>query len=393
MFLEKNTKHCLSWVRTSFQRDFNSDVSRKWQSVNLSNVPLLITYIHTYTHTYIHWITYFIETPFLVHDGDCELLWCTWPVKIDSTVVTGYFFDTFLPFGLRSLPALFLNVHGGVPFTYFSERVISLWQSVSCPHPPLWYQSLQADHVYVALFVLCLRFTQHHVTRCTHPWCDQLLCWLPLRSVGNQVPTPLSDGQQASDVRAACSLDQLHVNAKEYFRSGLADSTHRTYGPAQRQFLSFCDNYGLTPLPASEDTLILFVTSLAALIKPQSINVYLVGVRSLHVSNRYDNPLTPGLRLNQTLRGIERNHCAPPKRKLPITLDLLCKIHVFVNFCSAPTTIMSTGRQLPVAISCYYAPESLRYSTRSALTPDAISHSVTSLLISPRTVSATGWCT
>ena len=166
----------------------------------------------------------------LVHDGDWELLWCTWPVKIDSTVVTGYFFDTFLLFGLRSLPALFLNVHGGVPFTYFSERVISLWQSVGCPHPPLWYQSLQADHVYVALFVLCLRFTQHHVTRCTHPWCDQLLCWLPLRSAGNQVPPPLSDGQQASDevVRAACSLDQLYVNAKEYFRSGLADSTQRT---------------------------------------------------------------------------------------------------------------------------------------------------------------------
>ena len=129
-------------------------------------------------------------------------------------------------------------------------------------------------------------------------------------------------------------VDQLQVNAKEYFRSGLADSTHRTYGAAQRQFLSFCDNYGLTPLPASEDALILFLTSLAARIKPQSINVYLAGVRSLHASNGYENPLTPCLRLKQTLHGIERNHFAPPKRKIPITFDLLCKIHVFVNFCS-----------------------------------------------------------
>ena len=39
----------------------------------------------------------------------------------------------------------------------------------------------------------------------------------------------------------------------------------------------------------------MFVTSLEARIKPQSINVYLAGVRSLHVSNGYDNPLTPGL--------------------------------------------------------------------------------------------------
>ena len=153
-----------------------------------------------------------------------------------------------------------------------------------------------------------------------------------LSFAGNQVPLPLSHGQQASDVRAACSLDQLHVNAKEYFCSGLADSTHRTYSAAQRQFLSFCDTYGLTPLPPSEDTLILFVTSLAALIKLQSINVYLAGVRSLYVSNGYENPLTPGLQLEQTLRGIERNHFAPPKRKMPITFDLLCKIHPFVNF-------------------------------------------------------------
>ena len=46
----------------------------------------------------------------LFHDGDWELLGCTWPVKIDGTVVTGYFFDTFCPFGLRSSPALFPKI-------------------------------------------------------------------------------------------------------------------------------------------------------------------------------------------------------------------------------------------------------------------------------------------
>ena len=280
------------------------------------------------------------------------------------------------------------------PFTYFSELVISLWQSVGGPHPLLWYHCLQAYHFYVVLFVLCLRFTQHRVTRFTHPWWDQLLCWLSLSSAGNQVPPPLSDGQQASDevVRAACSLDQLHVNAKEYFRSGLADSTHRTYGAAaQRQFLSFCDNYGLTPLPASEDALILFVTSLAARIKPQSINVYPAGVRSLHVSNGYDNPwlLVPDWsKLCAVLKGIISPH-ENGKCRLP----LIFSAKFMSSWTSAPTTILSTGRQLPVAISCYYAPESLRYATRSALTSHAISHSVTSLLISPQTVSTTGWCT
>ena len=107
--------------------------------------------------------------------------------------------------------------------------------------------------------------------------------------------------QRTSHVRTTCSFDQLQVNAQEYFRSGLADSTHRTYTAAQRQFLSFCDTYGLSPLPASEDTLILFVMHLAARIKPQSISVYLAGIRSLHVANGYSNLLLPGLRLKQTL--------------------------------------------------------------------------------------------
>ena len=88
-------------------------------------------------------------------------------------------------------------------------------------------------------------------------------------------------------------------------------------------------------MPASEDTLILFVTHLAARIKPQSISVYLAGIRSLHVANGYSNPLLPGLRLKQTLRGIERKHFTSPKRKMPITFDLLCKIHPFVNFLSS----------------------------------------------------------
>ena len=42
---------------------------------------------------------------------------------------------------------------------------------------------------------------------------------------------------------------------------------------------------------------------LAARIKPQSISVYLAGIRSLHVANGYCNPLLPGLRLKQTLLG------------------------------------------------------------------------------------------
>ena len=63
----------------------------------------------------------------LVHDGDWELLGSTWPVEIDGTVVTGYFFDTFLPFGLRSSPALFLKFVDGLKFVMSSKGASPIW--------------------------------------------------------------------------------------------------------------------------------------------------------------------------------------------------------------------------------------------------------------------------
>ena len=139
-------------------------------------------------------------------------------------------------------------------------------------------------------------------------------------------------------------------------------------------------------LPYQHRTLILFVTSLAAQIKPQSINVYLDVVHSLYVSDGYNNPLTPGLQLKQTLCGIDRNNFAAPKQKMPVTFDLLCKIHPFMNFHSNDDTVYNYLWPFLV-IACW---GSSCYATRST---HAISHSVTSLLISPQAVSTTGWCT
>lgn len=45
----------------------------------------------------------------LVHPDDWELLGSTWPIEIDGVTQTAYFFDAFLPFGLRSSPGLFLR--------------------------------------------------------------------------------------------------------------------------------------------------------------------------------------------------------------------------------------------------------------------------------------------
>ena len=78
---------------------------------------------------------------------------------------------------------------------------------------------------------------------------------------------------------------------------------------------------------------------LADRLKPQSIKVYLVGVRALHISHGHQNPLTHTIKLQQTLRGIEREHSAPVKQKLPITFDLLCRLHYLIDPLSEDDTV------------------------------------------------------
>ena len=105
----------------------------------------------------------------------------------------------------------------------------------------------------------------------------------------------------------------------------LRKSTHATYSSAQKRFKSFCDENNLCHLPASEDTLVLFVSQLYLDdLKGSSIRVYLSSVRSMHIFAGYPNPLG-GPRLSLALKGAI-NESKPPVRKAPINYPLLVKL-------------------------------------------------------------------
>ena len=70
---------------------------------------------------------------------------------------------------------------------------------------------------------------------------------------------------------------------------------------------------------------------LADRLKPQSVKVYLAGVRALHISHGHHNPVPHTVKLQQTLRGIKREHSAPATQKLPTTFDLLCRLHYLID--------------------------------------------------------------
>ena len=121
------------------------------------------------------------------------------------------------------------------------------------------------------------------------------------------------------------------MKAIHYIHKGLANNTHRTYSSAQRQNLACCHTRQVTAIPASQETLSLFLAFLADRLKAQSIKVYLAGVRALHISHGFHSRFTHTIKLQQTLRGVELEHSSPAKQELPITFYLLCHLQYLLD--------------------------------------------------------------
>lgn len=119
--------------------------------------------------------------------------------------------------------------------------------------------------------------------------------------------------------------ERLDKTTNKLVNAALKDSTLKTYSSAQRKFISFCEEHNLTSVPASNETLSLFISNLHEQgFKGSSIHVYLSGIRNLHITKDHVPPvLSPKLKLQ--LKGAN-NLSAPTIRKLPITFDLLCKM-------------------------------------------------------------------
>ena len=107
--------------------------------------------------------------------------------------------------------------------------------------------------------------------------------------------------------------------------NSLQPSTRRTYSSAVKKYYKFCTEFQLFTLPATERSLELFVCYLFQQdLKASTINVYLSGVRNLHIANGYAPPdRSESLKL--LLSGAKKLS-APPERKLPITYSILCLI-------------------------------------------------------------------
>ena len=75
----------------------------------------------------------------------------------------------------------------------------------------------------------------------------------------------------------------------------------------------------------------MYAAYLACFLLPQSVSVYVSFVGLYHKELGLPNPLTDNWTLSTVLRGIKRTLGAPPQPRLPMTTDILVRIHGFLN--------------------------------------------------------------
>ena len=153
----------------------------------------------------------------------------------------------------------------------------------------------------------------------------------------------------------AVNLRMLCKGWQHYFHLGLSPSTRKAYQSGLRIYKDFCAKLKTRVIPASESTLILFVSHLANRhCSISTIKVYLSAIRNTHVEKdqhtHFEKAYSP--RLQQVMKGIQKKLATTKPRRVrkPITLtimsqiqQLLAKILTTTKCCGEPVAWLTSA--------------------------------------------------
>jgi integrase len=126
-------------------------------------------------------------------------------------------------------------------------------------------------------------------------------------------------------------LSILAEQAQEYLDCHLAPSTLHAYAGAWRGFEEWCADFGLAALPATVNTVGLYISWLAERHRQLStISQHLAAIKAKHDDAGYDAP-TQSPEIKGILRGISRKHGQPPKGADPILVETLQQLLVVID--------------------------------------------------------------
>lgn len=117
---------------------------------------------------------------------------------------------------------------------------------------------------------------------------------------------------------AALSTDEV---AKTYVAHAKASNTLRAYRADWNDFTAWCEARGVQPLPATPETVALYLSELAASGKKTStLQRRVSSISQAHQAAGYDSP-TRSSKVRAVMAGIRRVHGSAEKGKAPILVD------------------------------------------------------------------------
>ncbi len=123
-------------------------------------------------------------------------------------------------------------------------------------------------------------------------------------------PTPLPPAAvgPADPTTARLDISQLVPVVRDLFTAGLADSTHKAYQAGSKRYSTFCQEANLTPYPALEEVLVLFIAHLyQQKIAHGTIKSSLAAIRYKHIQHGTGNLEThPVPQLEYILKGVKK---------------------------------------------------------------------------------------
>jgi site-specific recombinase XerD len=118
----------------------------------------------------------------------------------------------------------------------------------------------------------------------------------------------------------AAELAELAEEAAVYLVNSIADNTRRAYQSDWRDFTSWCESHGRVALPASPDTVVLYLTALSRTHKPATIGRRIAALDANHEAAGYLSP-TGAATVRKVLAGIRRRQGTAQRRARAFTVD------------------------------------------------------------------------
>ncbi len=132
----------------------------------------------------------------------------------------------------------------------------------------------------------------------------------------------MSAGQGTAPELVRAGLPALRIledQAEAFVRAAKAPSTLRAYRSDWGHFQRWCAQHTLCPLPASPETVALYLTALAATHRPATLTRRLTAITKAHAIALYSSPATmqrPAV--SETLKGIRRTLGTAQATKAPL---------------------------------------------------------------------------